>query len=37
MYKDYYEGDESADLELVEKLFQAQPTNFVSVFKNYAA
>jgi hypothetical protein len=37
MYKDYYEGDKEAEIELVEALFKSKPTTFVTIFKNYAA
>jgi len=37
MYKDYFEGDKEAEIELVEALYKAKPSAFVPIYRNYAA
>ncbi|KAM3147286.1 hypothetical protein pb186bvf_000537 [Paramecium bursaria] len=35
LYKDYFEDDEEADIQLMDSLFQANPVPFSLFFKNY--
>lgn len=37
LYKDYYEGDSSAEIELIEALYKANPQRFIPIYKNYVS
>lgn len=36
LYRDYYQGDKTADIELMQKLYEANPLSFVPIYQNFS-